>query len=130
MARQVQILGNILLVGVGGFAGSAARYAVSLWIKGAGSEFRWPVATFLVNLLGAVLIGFLWGRAAQAAEPRLWLTLGIAGFCGGFTTFSAFSFEVLELLRAGDWGLGLLYVAASVVFCVGGACCGLALAKF
>ena len=123
----MQVLGNILLVGLGGFAGSAARYSVSLLAKGLG--WKWPVATFLVNLLGALLIGALWGKAMQMPESRWILTLGTAGFCGGFTTFSAFSLEVLELLRNGDYGVGLLYVAASVVLCVGGVCVGMMLAK-
>ena len=125
----MQTLWNILLVGAGGFVGSAARYSVSLLVKGLGWEWKWPWGTFIVNLLGSLLIGILCGKALQVPEPRLILTLGIAGFCGGFTTFSAFSFEVIALLRAGDYGLGLLYVAASVVLCVGGAFLGLMLAR-
>lgn len=125
----MQILWNILLVGAGGFVGSAARYSVGLLIKGVGAEWKWPAATFIVNLLGSVLIGVLWGKALEMQEPRLWLTLGIAGFCGGFTTFSAFSLEVVELLRAGDYGIGVLYMLASVVLCVGGAWLGLMLVK-
>lgn len=124
----MQTLGNILLAGAGGFVGSAARYSVSLLVKGIGWGWKWPLGTFAVNLLGAVLIGVLWGKAMAADEPRLILTLGMAGFCGGFTTFSAFSLEVVGLLRAGDYGLGLAYVAASVVLCVGGTFLGLMLA--
>ena len=125
----MQTLGNILLVGAGGFVGSAARYSVSLLVNRIGWEWKWPLVTFIVNLLGSLLIGILWGKAMQVAEPRLLLTLGIAGFCGGFTTFSAFSLEVVELLRAGDYGLGLAYITASVVICVGGAFLGLILIK-
>lgn len=125
----MQTFANILLVGAGGFVGSAARYSVSLLVKGLGWEWKWPLVTFLVNLVGSVLIGILWGKAMQGTEPRLILTLGIAGFCGGFTTFSAFSLEIVELLRAGDYGLGLAYIAASVVLCVGGAFLGLILVR-
>ena len=125
----MQILGNILLAGAGGFVGSAARYSVSLLVKGLGWEWKWPLVTFVVNLLGSLLIGVLWAKAVQLPDPRLILTLGVAGFCGGFTTFSAFSLEVVELLKAGDYGLGLLYIAASIVLCAGGAFLGMALVK-
>ena len=125
----MQTLWNILLVGAGGFVGSAARYSAGLLARGIGGDGKWPWATFGVNLLGSLLIGLLWGKSLHMAEPRLILTLGMAGFCGGFTTFSAFSLEIVELLRSGDYGLGLLYVALSVALCVGGAFIGLMLAK-
>jgi len=125
----MQTLGNILLVGAGGFAGSVLRYLVSLGLRGASGEWKWPLATFSVNLVGSILIGLLWGKSIQVAEPRLWLTLGTAGFCGGFTTFSAFSLEILELLKGGEYTVALLYVAASVVVCVAGVWLGMMLVK-
>ena len=124
---EVQTLNNILLVGLGGFAGSVLRYSASLLTGYVGWELRWPLVTFVVNLLGSFVIGLFWGWASQLEGARTLVLLGIVGFCGGFTTFSAFSFEVLELLRAGDYGLGAVYVLASVILCVGGAWAGLML---
>ncbi len=120
-------LGNIVLVGAGGFVGSVARYAVSLGVRALGWDGRWPLATLAVNVLGAILIGLLWGRVAHVPQP-LGL-LAIAGFCGGFTTFSAFSLETVQLLQAGNFGAGLLYAGASVVLCVGGVWLGMMLVR-
>lgn len=92
-----------------------------------GWDGRWPLATLAVNVLGSILIGLLWGRAAQMPQPLI--LLGVVGFCGGFTTFSAFSLETVELLRAGNYGAGLLYAGASVVLCTGGTFLGLTLVK-
>ncbi len=125
----MQTLGNIVLAGAGGFVGSAARYAVSLGIRGMGWDGKWPLATLTVNLLGSILIGLLWGRAAQMPHAQPLILLGIVGFCGGFTTFSAFSLETVQLLRTGDYGPGLLYIGASVVLCTVGTWGGLALMK-
>ncbi len=126
---KVQTLGNILCVGVGGFVGSAVRYAVSLGIRGLGWEGKWPLATLTVNVLGAILVSVLWGRTTHLPQVSPLFLLGIVGFCGGFTTFSAFSFEVAQWLRAGEYGWGLLYAGASVVLCVWGTFLGLTLTK-
>jgi CrcB protein len=102
-------------VGLGGFLGSMARYAVALALA-APEPGRFPFATFSVNLAGCLLIGLLagiFGRTQDVPEAvRLFLVTGILG---GFTTFSAFGLESLQLLRRGDHGLVLLYVAGSVV---------------
>ena len=115
-------------MGLGGFAGSALRYSASLLVRQAGWMGKWPLATLLVNILGSFLIGILWGRAVQIQHPQPLILLGIAGFCGGFTTFSAFSFETVELLRAGDYGLGLLYIGLSVILCMAATWAGLVIA--
>jgi fluoride exporter len=91
-------LSNILLVGLGGFIGSIARYISSVSIdQRLNSSF--PYGTFTVNLVGAFLLGLIYGWAAQksndVSSARLFL---ITGFCGGFTTFSAFAFENFNLL--------------------------------
>lgn len=105
----------LLLVGSGSFIGGVARYlgsrAMQLFFPAA-----FPIGTLLVNLLGCFLIGLLYGLSEKGellnAEARLFL---MAGFCGGFTTFSAFSGETLSLLRDGSYLPATLYVAASVV---------------
>ncbi|MGY0653093.1 fluoride efflux transporter CrcB [Luteimonas sp. A537] len=103
-----------LWVGLGGFIGSMARYAVSVGL-GAAPTDRFPWATFAVNCLGCLLIGLLVGASAKASvsEPvRLFLVTGILG---GFTTFSAFGLESLTLLRRGETSLALLYILGSVL---------------
>lgn len=85
----------------------------------------WPWGTLFVNLLGSLLIGALVGWfGLRPASDALRLGL-ITGVLGGFTTFSAFSMETVEMLRAGDTAAGLAYVAMSVV--LGLAACALGL---
>ena len=91
------MLKSILLVGVGGAAGSMLRYLTALLVnRYANSHFPW--ATFTVNILGCFLIGLLFGLLdkQQVANQNIRLLL-ITGFCGGYTTFSAFSIENLNL---------------------------------
>jgi CrcB protein len=105
--------GNVLLVGVGGFLGSIARYLVALAMPIAGTGF--PFATFTVNLLGSFLIGFLSELAVSTTlvspEVRLFLA---TGFCGGFTTFSSFMYENSALIQDGQALYMALYLAGSV----------------
>lgn len=109
----MNMLRNIILVGTGSFAGGALRYAVSLIIKHSGG---FPWATFIVNLLGCLLIGLICGFSSRCscASQQMMLLLSV-GFCGGFTTFSSFSKESLQMMQAGNWTGFALYVAGSVV---------------
>jgi CrcB protein len=101
---------DYLAVAIGGAAGSVARYAVSTLLRTAPGTF--PVGTFAVNLLGSLLIGLCAGLAERGAPwVRPWL---MAGFLGGFTTFSAFSLENMRLLRDGSLGTALAYALVSV----------------
>jgi fluoride exporter len=106
------MLKNFLFVGLGGAAGSMLRYAVSLLLAGR----AFPMATLLVNITGSFLIGLILALAVKnenfAGNWKLFLATGI---CGGFTTFSAFSAENLQLLQTGKTGLSLLYIVASIV---------------
>jgi CrcB protein len=97
-----------LLVGIGGGLGAAARYALGgavHRVTGAG----FPAGTLVVNVLGCLLIGVVMGltevRPALTREARLFLTVGVLG---GFTTFSSFGYETLQLLRGGQFGLAAL----------------------
>ncbi|HEY0656721.1 MAG TPA: fluoride efflux transporter CrcB [Chryseosolibacter sp.] len=106
---------NILLVGVGGFVGSIARYVSSVSIdQKLNSTF--PYGTFTVNLLGAFLLGLIYGWASQnstdASNTKLFL---ITGFCGGFTTFSAFAFENFNLLANRMTATSLLYSLSTLI---------------
>jgi CrcB protein len=107
---------TILLVGFGGFIGSVARYYVSK-INLSVDFFSIPVGTFLVNILGSFVLGFLTGIATKSPiitlEMRLFLMVGI---CGGFTTFSTFSSENLMLLHNGQILSIFLYTGFSLIF--------------
>jgi len=117
---------HFLLVGLGGFIGSLARYSVSLLIRPSG----FPFATLLVNLAGSFLIGII--IAVSIRNPQLkpeWRLFLATGFCGGFTTFSAFAIENLELLRNGQYGYSIAYVAGSIVLGIFAAYLGFSLAR-
>ncbi|WP_172117485.1 fluoride efflux transporter CrcB [Halomonas hibernica] len=104
-----------LAVGIGSGLGSALRYAVSLVSQAAlGSYFPW--GTLIVNVLGSGLIGWIAATALRAPHSKLtyWHPLLVAGFCGGFTTFSLFSLETLHFLNHGQGWWGLSYVLVSL----------------
>jgi CrcB protein len=105
---------NVLLVGIGGAAGSIGRYLCQRWINES-YQHNFPLATFLINITGCLLIGILYalGEKANVLSQPVRLLL-ITGFCGGFTTFSTFAFENTELLRTGDHWYFLLYALGSV----------------
>lgn len=96
------MLKNILVVALGGGVGSALRYLVSISVQKSMSV-TFPWGTLAVNIIGCIVIGFLYGIADKgllvATEWRLFLMVGI---CGGFTTFSAFAGEGFTLLRTGE----------------------------
>ena len=106
---------SFLLVGIGGFIGSLARYIVAVAMSGIiSSTFPW--ATLIVNVAGCFLIGVIFAVSDRGGllspEWRIFLT---TGFCGGFTTFSTFSYESLKLLQDGEYLYVAVYVLASVV---------------
>ena len=105
---------NIIAVGAGSFIGGIARYLVSLAMKGISKGF--PLATLLVNLLGCLIIGLLWGFLSHnASESTSWGLFLTVGLCGGFTTFSTFSKEALTMLQTGQiWGFAS-YIAISIL---------------
>ena len=106
---------NILIVGMGGGVGSILRYLCQKWINEA-YQHNFPLATFLVNIFGCLLIGVFYalGEKGNILSPKTRLLLA-TGFCGGFTTFSTFAFENMNLLRTGDNFYFLLYAIGSVV---------------
>lgn len=106
---------EILLVFLGGGAGSTLRYLVSLIIPKAGETGGFPVATFLVNILGCFLLGLLTqlvSRDMLSSGMRLLLCTGL---CGGFTTFSTFTEESFQMAGDGRIWMYALYVGASVL---------------
>lgn len=108
-------MGKILLVGIGGFIGSVLRYVVSGLVQDWTKRDDFPVGTLAVNVIGCLIIGLL----SQLAEARGAFTpevraLVIIGILGGFTTFSAFGNETLNLWRDGEGFPALLNVGAQV----------------
>ena len=106
---------QILLIGMGGFAGSVARYFVSK-LNLTIDFFDVPVGTLTVNVLGSLLIGFLAGIADKSPilTPDLRLLL-MVGLCGGFTTFSSFSNENLTLMHNGQFLTVFFYSGLSIL---------------
>ncbi|MCJ7820701.1 MAG: fluoride efflux transporter CrcB [Bacteroidales bacterium] len=105
---------NILLIGLGGFFGSIARYFVSM-LNLSVHFFSIPVGTLVVNVIGSLVIGFLTGIAEKStlltAEWRMFLMVGL---CGGFTTFSTFANENLMLIHNGQVFSVILYTGLSI----------------
>ena len=112
---------ELLAVGCGGAAGSIVRYLLSGGIMAGQTLLGFPAGTFTVNAAGSLLIGILLETTNSAAA--VWLL--IAGFCGGFTTFSTFSADAVRLLRAGDYGPATAYIALSVAVCIAFAALGM-----
>lgn len=109
------MLKSVLLVGAGSFVGGALRYMISLLMKGTcGASFPW--ATLAVNLAGCLLIGIVYALFSRYASTSHALCLLLTtGFCGGFTTFSAFANEGVVMLQSGNTGVFFIYVLTSVV---------------
>ncbi|HVZ76551.1 MAG TPA: fluoride efflux transporter CrcB [Gemmatimonadaceae bacterium] len=125
----MKILGNIPYVALGAAVGGVLRYVITVYVQGrAGPGF--PVATLLINISGALLLGFLTAYLAQTTllTPQLGLML-TTGVCGGYTTFSTFSYEAFALLRDGEYGRAGAYVALSVLLALGGVIAGVAAAR-
>jgi len=106
---------SILLVGVGGSIGSIIRFLCQKWIYQI-HPHPFPWGTFLVNITGCFLIGMFWNIVTRSSTGNDDLRLLLmTGFCGGFTTFSAFTFESIGLLKEQRLGLFFLYITASVI---------------
>lgn len=120
---------NLMLVFLGAGIGGVLRYAITattLRIYGPG----FPIGTALINISGSLLMGLVAGyfifKADASSAWRIFLTSGVLG---GFTTFSAFSLDVMSLIQRGEWGLASIYVLISVVLSIAGLALGLWLMK-
>jgi fluoride exporter len=118
---------NILFVAIGGMLGSIGRFLIVGLVVGL-LPYTFPFGTFVVNVLGCFVMGAVVGIAERYTwfhhDWRIFLT---AGFCGGFTTFSAFAFENVELLLDKNYGTFAVYSVASFVICMAAALAGLML---
>ena len=120
---------TFVLVGLGGFLGSIARYGISLAFAKT-TRLDFPYGTFIVNLLGCLFIGLIMGYSEKINwmnnEWRIFLSIG---FCGGFTTFSTFAFENISMLQNSNYSGFFLYALASFVLGLLAVWSGLTLSK-
>lgn len=117
----------LIAVASGGALGALARYALTLALPRVPSGF--PTAHFLANVAGSVLIGVLYASLlARGDAPTLRLFM-VTGVLGAFTTYSAFSLDVVELAERGQAAMALAYVLATVVACVAGCGAGALVAR-
>lgn len=116
-----------LYVGLGGALGAMMRYALSMVTV----KTDFPMMTFFTNFLGAIVIGLVVGLAAEGRVRSDSLMLFLkTGFCGGFTTFSTFSLETLNLFENRNYGMGACYAGLSLICCVAGVWIGKGIADF
>ena len=105
---------NYLFIGIGGFTGAIVRYALGLWIgQRWGRSF--PMGTFVINVSGSFLIGFLMPLLTErlVLNPQ-WRLLLVIGFLGAYTTFSTFEYETGALLKDGEWLFASMNIILSV----------------
>jgi CrcB protein len=118
----------LLPIAVGGALGSVTRYLLGTLLAGRTAGFPW--ATLAINVTGSLLLGFVFrlpvGPESSTTAARAAITVG---FCGGYTTFSTFSYETLALIETGSYGRATLYALASVGLSVAAAVVGVALAR-
>ncbi|MFV8226744.1 fluoride efflux transporter CrcB [Christiangramia aquimixticola] len=119
---------NLILIFIGGGLGSSLRYLISKTLNISG---LFPLGTFAVNIIGSLLLGLLMGWALKSnmlQSPVMFLA-GV-GFCGGFTTFSTFSFENYTLLKSGDYLLFSFYFFGSLILGIIAILIGILISKF
>ncbi len=127
--KRVMSFGTVLIVALGGALGTVCRYALSLAALAISRELPW--GTIGINVLGSLVIGFFGtltlahGRYPLPEGARLFVMIG---FCGGFTTFSSFSLQTLDLLRGGAVLRAALNVGLSVALCLAAVAAGHVLA--
>ncbi len=109
---------NVIAVGLGGFVGAVCRYLIGLVPVNEVTVF--PIKTFFINIVGCIMIGSITIAAAKnnMLNPQLMLFLKV-GVCGGFTTFSTFALETVELIKAGNPLIAFIYMIGSVLIGVG-----------
>lgn len=123
------MLKTILYIAIGGAIGSVLRYLTSVLVNKYWNN-NFPIATFITNVLGCLLIGFLIGilEKNNIANSNLKWFL-ITGFCGGFTTFSTFGYENFNLFQAQNSAIAFLYIGTSIFLGIMAVWLGLFLSK-
>jgi fluoride exporter len=116
---------HFLLVGLGGAIGSVLRYTSSSLIKSS----NFPYATIVVNILGSLIIGMVMAIALKNNNFNNWRLFLVTGVCGGFTTFSALSWETLQMLQQQRYNTAIVYIVSSLILGLTAAFIGYTLLK-
>ncbi len=123
-------MSNTFFIALGGALGSICRYWLAVWTGPVSRDL--PIGTILINIAGSFIIGFFGtltlgsGRHPLPETARLFVMVGV---CGGFTTFSSFSLQTLDLMRVGAWNRALANIGLSVLLCLAAVAVGHALAS-
>jgi len=115
-----------LMVFIGGGLGSLCRYGFAQWL---GQYKEFPLGTFAANGVSCIILGALVALASRQILPLEYRLLLITGFCGGFSTFSTFSNELVQLFKQGEWGVGFAYLLGSLLIGIAGILVGMRLAE-
>lgn len=124
-------LSTCVFLALGGGLGTVARYGLSVWAMPFSHYL--PCGTLLINVFGSLLIGFFGtltlaeGKYPISEQLRLFVMVGV---CGGFTTFSAFSLQTLDLFRSGAWMRATLNIVLAVGLCIGAVAVGHLIAAY
>lgn len=122
-------MNNLIAIGLGGILGAISRYEVGLWISNRWNQ-GFPLHTFIINVTGAFLLGFLNILFIDrlAVSPLWRMGIGV-GFLGAYTTFSTFSYEVIMLMEGGSFLTAALYTMLSILAGFLGCALGVGLAR-
>jgi CrcB protein len=126
---EVKIVQNLVAIAVGGAMGALSRYGLGLWVSNKWNQ-GFPLHTFIINITGAFLLGFINVLFVEryALSPIWRLGIGV-GFLGAFTTFSTFGYEVITLIQEGNLYTALSYTFLSVLIGFSGVALGIGLAR-
>lgn len=125
------VLLNACWAGFGGALGTVGRYGIYLASRGLDARWNHPVSTLLVNVLGSFLVGLLAGYfVSRNLSSEMLKHFLIIGFLGGFTTFSAFSHDIVQLAGQGLTGQAVLHAAGHLILCVMATLCGISLIRY
>ncbi len=116
-----------LFVFLGGGLGSICRFGLGHWLSA--YKFQFPWATFAANVLACLVLGVFVSLSIKGRLGGPMSVLLMAGFCGGFSTFSTFSNETVQMLIAGQWARAFVYMATSLLVCIAAIYAGMKLGR-
>lgn len=108
------MLRDVILICLGSGLGGVARFLGSKWINTI-FQLQFPLSTFLINILGSYFIGLIIALSARDQQHQSFFLFLTTGFCGGFTTFSTFSNENINLIKNGEYQTALIYILLSII---------------